>query len=85
MDETVHNLFRKNIVTATRIYEQKVQAMMQHIICSKTNPLSVKHYTLKLEFAGRGAGHNHGILWLDISNIEKKINVEKLIDILYGN
>ena len=82
MDESVHTLFRKNIVTATRIYEQKVKSIMQNIVCSKTNPLSVKHYTLKLEFAGRGAGHNHGILWLDITKIEKKVDLESLMNIL---
>ena len=82
MDETVHNIFRKNIVTATRVYEQKVKSVMQNIVCSKLNPLSVKHYTLKLEFAGRGAGHNHGILWLDFAKIEQKIDLQKLSDIL---
>ena len=85
MDKSVHTLFRKNIVTATRIYEQKVKSLMQNIICSKTNPLSVKHYTLKLEFAGRGAGHNHGILWLDICKIERKIDEERLKKVLSKN
>ena len=78
MDESVHNLFRNNVVTATRVYEQKVKSIMQNIICSKTNPLSVEHYTLKLEFAGRGAGHNHGVLWLDIPRIERKVDIYRL-------
>ena len=82
MDESLHSLFRKNIVTATRIYEQKVKSIMQNIICSKMNPLSVKHYTLKLEFAGRGAGHNHGILWLDFAKLERKVDMLKLREVL---
>ena len=82
MDETLHTIFKKNVVTATRIYQQKVQALMQEIICNKNNPLSVKHYSIKLEFAGRGAGHNHGVLWLDIPQLERKVdmvNLQKLI------
>ena len=32
---------------------------------SKGNPLCMKYYSYKVEFALRGAGHIHGVLWLD--------------------
>ena len=84
MDETLHTVFKKNVVTATRVYQHKVQALMTEIICNKNNPLSVKHYSIKLEFAGRGAGHNHGVLWFDVDKLETKVNLEQLREII-GN
>ena len=43
---------------------------MQTIVKNPSYLLSVKHYSMKLEFQGQGAGHNHGVLWLDIGRIE---------------
>ena len=36
----------------------------------KSNPMAVKYYSTKVEFQGRGAAHNHGVLWVDINKIE---------------
>ena len=78
MDETVHNILRRNVVTATRNYQQRVQALMTNIVKHPSNPLSVKHYASKLEFQARGAGHHHGVLWLDIDRIERKVDIHLL-------
>ena len=78
MDETVHDLLKKNVVTATRNYQQRVQALMTNIVKHPSNPLSVKHYASKLEFQARGAGHHHGVLWLDIERIERKVDTHLL-------
>ena len=59
MDETLHEVLRRNVVTATRNYQARVQALMQEIVRNPSNPLSVKHFSSKLEFQARGAGHNH--------------------------
>ena len=75
MDETQHEVLRRNVVTATRIYQARVNALMQEIIRHPSNPLSVKHFASKLEFQARGAGHNHGVLWLDIDKIEQKVDI----------
>ena len=75
---------RNNVVTATRIYQKRVDAAMKIIICNQSNPLSVKHYSTKLEFQAQGAGHHHGTLWLDIERIEEKINVCQLNKIKIG-
>ena len=73
MDETLHEVLRKNVVTATRNYQQRVKALMKHIILHPSNPLSVKHYCKRLDFQG-GAGHDHGVLWLDIEKLEQKVD-----------
>ena len=78
MDETLHEVLRKNVVTATRNYQQRVNALMKNIILHPSNPLSVKHYCKRLDFQGRGAGHDHGVLWLDIQKIEQKVDNQQL-------
>jgi hypothetical protein len=78
MDVVVHELLRRNVVTATRNYQARVQALMNTIVRSPRNPLSVKHFASKLEFQARGAGHNHGVLWLDIERIEQKVDIRQL-------
>ena len=78
LDETLHEVMRRNVVTATRNYQARVQALMQTIIRHPKNPLSVKHYSAKLEFQARGAGHNHGVLWLDTDKIGIKVDSRQL-------
>ena len=36
----------------------------------KNNHMYVKHYTYKVEFQDRGAGHIHGTLWLGLKKID---------------
>ena len=78
MDETLHEMMRKNVVISTRNYQQRVAALMQTIVRNPSNPLSVKHFSSKLEFQGRGAGHHHSTLWLDIIKIEQKVDICQL-------
>ena len=49
MDETLHEVLRRNVVTATRNYQARVKTLMQTIIKNPSNPLSVKHSSIKLE------------------------------------
>ena len=54
VDESVHEILRRNVVTATRNYQHRFRAVMDKIIRSPFNPLSVIHYSSKLEFQARG-------------------------------
>ena len=38
---------------------------MKHIVMSKGSPMAVKNFSYKVEFQLRGAGHVHGVLWID--------------------
>ena len=78
MDESLHEIMRKNVVIATRNYQQRVAALMHTIVRNPSNPLSVKHFSSKLEFQARGAGHHHSTLWLDINKIEQKVDLCQL-------
>merc|ERR1712110_424315 len=55
VNEGIHEILRRNVVTATRNYQQRFTAVMDKIIRSHFNPLSVKHYASKLEFQARGS------------------------------
>ena len=53
-----------------------------HIIMSKGNPMCIKYYSFKVEFALRGAGHIHGVLWVDWKNFVAMENrqTRRLVD-----
>ena len=69
-EESFHELVRRNIMTATRNYKNRFDAFIKNIVMDKSNPMSITHWSTKLEFQGRGAPHNHGVLWADLRKIE---------------
>ena len=60
-----HEFIRKNLLNATLTFHQRVKMFVKHIIMSKGNPMCIKYNSYKVEFALRGAGHIHGVLWID--------------------
>ena len=70
VSESQHELIRKNVLNSSRNYNHRVKAFINNIVLDKQNPMSVKYYSTKVEFQGRGAGHNHGVLWLDLEKME---------------
>ena len=71
IDETLHELVRDNVMTATRYFQHRVKQFIRTIMMGKNNPMYVKYYTYKVEFQDRGAGHIHGTLWLNMDEIEE--------------
>ena len=43
----------------------------------KKNPMAIEHYSTKVEFQGRGAGHNHGVLWSNVKKMQFYYKDEK--------
>lgn len=35
--------------------------------------MKIRHIAYRVEFQGRGAGHIHGVLWLDMKEIRIKV------------
>ena len=62
-DESLHEFIRTNVFIATRSYMRRINAFKTHILLGKNNPMNVKRFSWKVEFQGRGAGHNHGVAW----------------------
>ena len=76
MDESIHEVLRRNVVTATRNYNHRVKSFVKEVMMDHSNPMSLEYYTSKLEFQGRGAAHNHGTLWLNMEKVEYMIEDE---------
>ena len=70
MDPSLHEVLRRNVVTATRNYNRRLKAFIKEIMTHPSNPMSIVYYSAKLEFQGRGAGHNHGTLWVNMEKME---------------
>ena len=68
--ESLHELIRGNVLTATRYFQHKVKNFINKVVMGKNNPMNVKYYTYKVEFQDRGAGHIHGTLWLKLDELE---------------
>ena len=68
--QSLHEMLRRNVVTATRNYNHRVKTFIKQIITHPSNPMSIEYYSAKLEFQGRGAGHHHGTLWVNMEKME---------------
>ena len=71
--ESIHDLVKNNVLTATRCFDQRVKAFIKHIIQGKNSPMCVKYFNYRVEFQLRGAGHIHGVLWINVDQMEKMI------------
>ena len=71
VEHSLHELIRRHVFIATRNYQNRVKALISKIVMDKKNPMCVKYWTTKVEFQGRGAGHNHGTLWVDTKKMEQ--------------
>ena len=81
MDKTKHEAIRKSVLNATRNFNHKVKAFYRHIIKGSDSRMSIGFYTYRIEFQDRGAGHVHGVLWVDWDAFEKnEANIEDFAD-----
>ena len=71
VDESLHELIRGNVLTATRYFEHRVKNFMSKIVMGKKNPMCASYYTYKVEFQDRGAAHIHGTLWVNLDDLEE--------------
>ena len=64
-DDSRHAQIRKNVLEATRNFDNRVKSFVKNIIMAKDNPMNTKPYNFRVEFQARGAAHIHGVLWID--------------------
>ena len=92
VDASTHELVRRNIFIATRNYNHRVKSFIKDVVMDKNNPMCAKYWSTKVEFQGRGAGHNHGTIWVDIDKVElsfigrdeKWIRIDNMLEGLHG-
>ena len=72
MDESMHNLFNRNLFLVTRMFDSRAQSFIKHILMkSDKSGLKVKNFCYRIEFQARGMPHIHGVLWLERESIKK--------------
>ena len=64
-NESKHEFIKQHLLNATLTFNHRVKMFIKNIVMSKGSPMCVKYYSYKVEFALRGAGHIHGVLWVD--------------------
>ena len=52
------------------MFDKRVQNFIKHIIYGKNSPMKASDYQYRIEFQSRGAGHTHGVLWLDLKKLD---------------
>ena len=70
-DKTRHEYIRENVLTLTRIFNNRVKAFIAEVVMNSTNPMCVYKWSYKTEFQQRGAAHVHGVMWLNMNALEK--------------
>ena len=71
-NDNLHELVRKNVLNITMNFDKRVHAFINRIVMAESSPMHTQFYHYRVEFQMRGAGHIHGVLWVDLSIIEKK-------------
>ena len=74
MGDVDHELIRKNVLAITMNFDRRVQAFMKNIVMGDNNPTKTQYYHYRVEFQLRGAGHIHGVLWVDVEELGEKYN-----------
>ena len=59
------------MLNATLTFNHRVKMFIKNIVMSKGSPMPIQYYSYKVEFALRGAGHIHGVLWMDWEQLMK--------------
>ena len=77
----IHDGMRKNVLTLTRHFDHRVKMFMKNIVMGDNNPMNVQYFNYRIEFQARGAGHTHGVLWLDLGAVERDLEGNKIYHI----
>ena len=67
----LHEEMKNSVLMLTRNFDHRLKMFTKFIIMSKSGPMHVKYYSYRIEFQARGAGHAHGMLWLDLDAVER--------------
>ena len=69
-DRDLHEMVKDNVFTITKVFDKRVRNFINEIIRGENSPMRNLHYQYRIEFQSRGAGHAHGVLWLDLSALD---------------
>ena len=85
-NERLHDLIKENVLTLTMVFNKRVQNFMKDIVRSPSSPMHVKYYHYRVEFQARGAGHIHGVLWINLDTVKKNFpGLDNIMNKLKGS
>jgi hypothetical protein len=53
-NESTHDMVKHDILTTTRVFDNRLKMFMKHIIRGKGNPMDVQYFNYRIEFQARG-------------------------------
>ena len=71
-NDNLHELVRKNVLNITMNFDKRVHSFINRIIMPESSPMCTNFYHYRVEFQMRGAGHIHGVLWVNLPKLEEK-------------
>ena len=72
MNESLHDLFNRNLFLVTRMFDSRAKSFIKLILMKNGGSgLNVKNFCYRIEFQARGMPHIHGVIWLEKISIEK--------------
>ena len=57
INESRHELLRKNVLAVTRYFDMRVKSFIKNIVMGGENPMAVILFTYRIEFQKRGHPH----------------------------
>jgi hypothetical protein len=73
----LHDTIRNNILILTRCFDKRVHAFLKYIVKGKDSPMNVEFFNYRVEFQLRGAGHIHGVIWVNHDKLATKFPLLK--------
>ena len=70
-NDNLHDLVRSNVLNITMNFDKRVHSFIKKIIMPESSPMCTEFYHYRVEFQLRGAGHIHGVLWVDLPQLEE--------------
>ena len=77
-----HELIKENVLTLTMVFNKRVQSFIKNILMGRGSTFNVNFYQYRVEFQMRGAAHIHGVLWVDLEQLEKTLGLPNLQSIM---
>jgi hypothetical protein len=70
--QNLHQLIQEDILTVTRVFDNRLRMMIRHIVNGPSNPMHVSNYNYRIEFQMRGMPHAHGVLWTNLTEQQRE-------------
>lgn len=70
--QNLHQLIQEDVLSVTRVFDNRLKAFIKHIVKGSSNPMCVSNYNYRIEFQRRGMPHCHGVLWFDLTERERE-------------